>query len=1404
VALNVTVNADSYSVRNPKITVNYTDPVFLVSKSLIPLEGPNIASLPSELPLCQLPKQTGGSYVKGFTLYTRDESSQDSGCNGAITYLVPGTYELTLEAVDPQGKQTVPNAIDVKDFIITGMDIWLAYPASGVESHHPYNVSILTSNLSRCRYAFTQTDYNSMSGTDDGGQLNYTHRIRNLEYRGDLYVICEEASGRDTPAHFVLGWDTTSPRITATATPARVIDPRYQFTNVEVHTDDNTTCWFDGQNFTRDDPIHPYEDPSNYALYSTTHAKIQYYTDITDKLEHNITHTITCRNLAGLENTTKLNVTVNYGLFTFIDVINPPELYNQQSFTLKVAPTFPADGCTVNGNDMMPDESASDVFNADFSVAEGKNTFDINCTGSGKTARRIYNVTIDTTPPDAPTLEASDKVCSGRVSAKFNASDATGILSYTYIVSDARGKIEEKTVLAPQALVTASRTIIPPLSWEVFATDMVGNSGSAATATVTDMLDGDDEECGLPQFIFIKEPNMGFAWSSPYRLVLGTIRPSECRFALQQSVGWSAMTPLAPSADNLTHTKNSVGFPDTTIYVLCNESDGTMHRKTLRVGLDSTAPVIGVLAKPNPVIDPLDKVVMVTVTTNDRAFCTHNSTDGPQFTTLASTTQDAYTTDHTTTFDYRSITSAVKQQRDVRVSCTNLALLSNSTQFSIIIDLGATLTIEVLAPKTYTADEEVTLSIRPSKSATCIWHQSGNETESPFTIISGDIQNETLGALPEGSYSYIIDCTAVDGQATTVAQFIVDRTSPGIIDLSGPDTLCPATEAVYHYNVTGLDKNPVIAYSLERSDGGGVSFQDNTSDSVITLSVTGVPPGDYTLKLVPINNAGLSGAPATKDVAVKGLSDEACVQPSDHCTNKQLDPGEEGIDCGGTCPNTCIECTTDANCPAGATCTSGVCVNAASCASDDNCGVGERCTDGSCIPITCTSNAPCFPGTICVADACVTPPLCTTDSDCSTGASCKNGICVLPTCGNGIMDGSETGIDCGGSCPACITCTAAANTTNYSVDCVVPQGCEASVCVSPPSCSSDAGCDAGHVCQASDCIPVATCELDAECPEGKTCKGEVCNIPITGCTADYQCSLGETCVSGVCTPSASGCTMNSDCANGEECVYGVCTSPVDPCQNGILDSGEDFVDCGGSCDQCRQCDVDNDCDPGKVCDPKDKVCVTEKTTPTPPVEKKSHLLSLLLIIIGIAIMGGAGYFLYEQDEEKRRIAAQQAAAAAQAGQRGRTTGGAPMDPQVLARMRQEQAARQAAMREELAKRTAEKSAQRSALFSGFDSLADSAAPKTGAPTTSTQPGAQPSVPSSPAKTKPSPEQGKEETDGFVDLSVLGKKKGAKDTKDTDDKKESKDDKSDKGSKDNKEPRKRKRQDDDAFDELSKL
>jgi hypothetical protein len=159
------------------------------------------------------------------------------------------------------------------------------------------------------------------------------------------------------------------------------------------------------------------------------------------------------------------------------------------------------------------------------------------------------------------------------------------------------------------------------------------------------------------------------------------------------------------------------------------------------------------------------------------------------------------------------------------------------------------------------------------------------------------------------------------------------------------------------------------------------------------------------------------------------------------------------------------------------------------------------------------------------------------------------------TCSDGIRDGDETDIDCGGSCAGC-------GTHGF--------------------CNSDSDCSA----TASGCAAAyGGCYCQSVSQE---CVGDHCE--------DFRLDGDETgvdCGGSLCIPCPNGtaCRVDHDCGSRAcDAIMLVCIA--DQCADHQLDGMETDVDCGGAsiyasgCPACapgKTCRVNSDCQPGYAC-----------------------------------------------------------------------------------------------------------------------------------------------------------------------------------------------------------------------------
>ena len=127
--------------------------------------------------------------------------------------------------------------------------------------------------------------------------------------------------------------------------------------------------------------------------------------------------------------------------------------------------------------------------------------------------------------------------------------------------------------------------------------------------------------------------------------------------------------------------------------------------------------------------------------------------------------------------------------------------------------------------------------------------------------------------------------------------------------------------------------------------------------------------------------------------------------------------------------------------------------------------------------------------------ACVVPCTCIVGTDCPS-LVCIDCQCVPPECDDGVANGDETDVDCGGS--TCSPCADGEHCSTHA-DCV-SSNCFAGVCGGPPSCASGLECN-GESCCSSVQVP------GGSFPMGRG--SETCADCVDGCPATMACSSNE-------------------------------------------------------------------------------------------------------------------------------------------------------------------------------------------------------------------------------------------------------------------------------------------------------
>jgi hypothetical protein len=151
--------------------------------------------------------------------------------------------------------------------------------------------------------------------------------------------------------------------------------------------------------------------------------------------------------------------------------------------------------------------------------------------------------------------------------------------------------------------------------------------------------------------------------------------------------------------------------------------------------------------------------------------------------------------------------------------------------------------------------------------------------------------------------------------------------------------------------------------------------------------------------------------------------------------------------------------------------------------------------------------------------------------------------CKLLTCLDGMKDGDETAIDCGGSCQKC---------TGNCSDMIKDNG--------------EVGVDCGGPCvnrcpNGTPCFGNSDCD-SMVCVDGVCC-ADACQGPCLACSAAKKGGGAD----GTCGPVAAGTDPDAECVSPAADVCngnGACQ-----CHDGTKDGSESNVDCGGGCGSCN-------------------------------------------------------------------------------------------------------------------------------------------------------------------------------------------------------------------------------------------
>ncbi|HEU4583822.1 MAG TPA: hypothetical protein VFS67_36445 [Polyangiaceae bacterium] len=234
----------------------------------------------------------------------------------------------------------------------------------------------------------------------------------------------------------------------------------------------------------------------------------------------------------------------------------------------------------------------------------------------------------------------------------------------------------------------------------------------------------------------------------------------------------------------------------------------------------------------------------------------------------------------------------------------------------------------------------------------------------------------------------------------------------------------------------------------------------------------------------------------------------------------------------------------------------------ARCSADSDCASGH-CSSGRCAAASCSDGirnqgesgvdcaGPC-------AARCAEGDPCSSSMDCASGLSCpaSTQLCSAPSCQDGLQNGTESAVDCGGSCAGC----GAGGACHADGDCASGV-CRDGSCATP-SCDDlvrnqdETDIDCGGLCGA--CAPGRACALDSDCESGACQDGSCCGGQEGDCT---RCARRLS-TSLQCTSNGSSAEVAAACNAFLQCL----ADQVELCPRR---NSPGCSDAGGVCDVSR-------------------------------------------------------------------------------------------------------------------------------------------------------------------------------------------------------------------------------------------
>lgn len=291
--------------------------------------------------------------------------------------------------------------------------------------------------------------------------------------------------------------------------------------------------------------------------------------------------------------------------------------------------------------------------------------------------------------------------------------------------------------------------------------------------------------------MLIELPRLGIAQTNPFTLSVLTSQAAICRHGPREqgdiATRFQNAAPISTVAD--TQHLTSVDPSIYTVFedvqegsaawsVLCQVNDQYFEEE-LTLGYDVTPPVLTVTSQPEPLTDPENLVVALSVSTDDPTVCTYlNENNIPTgFPNYNPGDETSYRTQHSVDINYYAVQPRVENQNIV---CRNIAQATSQASHEITLAPANELNIAFTSTN-ITSSTTHSITWTTSRESTCTYRTNTESSFIAVTTTGGLAHEQVLTSLSQGITQIEVICDLNGDKSYAAQQLLVDSQDPELV-----------------------------------------------------------------------------------------------------------------------------------------------------------------------------------------------------------------------------------------------------------------------------------------------------------------------------------------------------------------------------------------------------------------------------------------------------------------------------------------------------------------------------------------------------------------------------------------------------------------------------------------------